>query len=405
MVLFKCFIEAVLVLRFRFLINHKNNSYYESGLLFLFYFALSFLTYNNYIHVYAASILFIMSFAYLGFKKGIKCIIKNVLYSIIMFMLIYISYHSINIFDAIVPEMSDATVFTSQTLLSAGILLVLIEILGDSLADNSYINVFALYIALVLSLYVLFFYGYAKEYINGYLMFASICMFSILALIMNYLFKNQRENLEEKRKNEILNKELSFNRQNIEKLLNNEIETRRIRHNLRHFILLIKEYIKNNDINQIDILIDNQLNHIDELGCNIKTGNDSIDLILSYYLPIMKEKNIHFTSNYYKGMPNIDKLDFYTIFGNALENAIEHCQSDNIKNISLDVGKTIDERYYFKIKNSILVNQKVELTQSSKNEVGHGYGVSSIMNLVEKHDGYVDFIKKDKSFSIVVILP
>ena len=119
----------------------------------------------------------------------------------------------------------------------------------------------------------------------------------------------------------------------------------------------------------------------------------------------MKEKNIHFTRNYYKGMPNIDKLDFYTIFGNALENAIEHCQSDNIKNISLDVGKTIDERYYFKIKNSILVNQKVELTQSSKNEVGHGYGVSSIMNLVEKHDGYVDFIKKDKSFSIVVILP
>mgnify|MGYP003294825924 CR=1 FL=1 len=73
--------------------------------------------------------------------------------------------------------------------------------------------------------------------------------------------------------------------------------------------------------------------------------------------------------------------------------------------MSLDVGKTIDERYYFKVKNSILLNQNIELSHSTKDEEGHGYGISSIMNLVEKHNGYVDFIRKDKSFSVIVILP
>ncbi|MFR8841446.1 MAG: GHKL domain-containing protein [Faecalibacillus intestinalis] len=57
----------------------------------------------------------------------------------------------------------------------------------------------------------------------------------------------------------------------------------------------------------------------------------------------------------------MDKLDFYIIFGNILENAIEHCESDKVKKINIETGKSVDGRYYFKITNSINTLEKLIL--------------------------------------------
>ena len=97
--------------------------------------------------------------------------------------------------------------------------------------------------------------------------------------------------------------------------------------------------------------------------------------------------------------------DFYIIFGNILENAIEHCESDKVKKINIETGKSVDGRYYFKITNSINTLEKIYLRTSKKNSINHGYGIQSINQLVKRNNGVINFMHSKNSFSSIVILP
>lgn len=155
----------------------------------------------------------------------------------------------------------------------------------------------------------------------------------------------------------------------------------------------------------IEKTLDNQLDHLENLKYFINTGNESINLIVSHYLPLIKDKKIDLICNFCEEQPNIDKLDFYIIFGNILENAIEHCESDKVKKINIETGKSVDGRYYFKITNSINTLEKIDLTTSKKNSINHGYGIQSINQLVKRNNGVINFIQSRNSFSSIVILP
>ncbi|WP_195837025.1 GHKL domain-containing protein [Sharpea porci] len=155
----------------------------------------------------------------------------------------------------------------------------------------------------------------------------------------------------------------------------------------------------------IENTLNNQLKNIDELKYAINTGNESMNFIISHYLPLIKESNIDLKCNYFEDQPNIDKLDFYIIFGNILENAIEHCDSDKIKKVNIEAGKTTDDRYYFKITNTILTTDNIDLSSSRKNSINHGQGITSIKQLVKKNNGIVKFMQLKNNFRVVVILP
>lgn len=300
--------------------------------------------------------------------------------------------------------------FSIMLIISKFLLWILVEFIGkliqyNSHYDNSKINLFNLSILLLTFLYALLFDSYFKNLISVQYFLTNIIILSILVIVIYKLFENQKQNLIYQTNQKILEKEIDFQKTNFKNLITNENETRRIRHNNKHLLLLLKEYTDNKDLDSIEKTLNNQLKNIDDLKYSINTGNESINFIVSHYLPLIKEKKIDFICNFFEGQPNIDKLDFYIIFGNILENAIEHCDSHKIKKIIIEAGKSADERYYFKITNTIHTMNKIDLSVSKKNDLNHGFGITSINQLVKKNNGIVDFTQSRNNFCVIVILP
>ena len=103
-------------------------------------------------------------------------------------------------------------------------------------------------------------------------------------------------------------------------------------------------------------------------------------------------------------------MDICTIFGNALDNAIEYELQipDKEKRI---IHLTVSKKNSFII---ILVEnyceEKVlkegeELTTTKGNKQYHGYGIKSIKYSVEKYGGFVNITNENNWFRVEMIIP
>lgn len=334
--------------------------------------------------------------AFLGFTLNLLILIANGSTILISYAIQFIS-------NVEIP-------YSVMLIISKVLLLLSVEISGKMIQNeacymNSKISLFNLSISLLTSVYSLLFDGYFNSSIKIHYFLANIVILSSLVIVIYKLFDNQKQSMIAQTNHKLLQNEIEFQKKNYKNLISNENETRKMRHNNKHFLLLLKEYSKAKDLENIEKTLDNQLDHLENLKYFINTGNESINLIVSHYLPLIKDKKIDLICNFCEEQPNIDKLDFYIIFGNILENAIEHCESDKVKKITIETGKSVDGRYYFKITNSINTLEKIDLTTSKKNSINHGYGIQSINQLVKRNNGVINFIQSRNSFSSIVILP
>lgn len=334
--------------------------------------------------------------AFLGFTLNLLILIANGSTILISYAIQFIS-------NVEIP-------YSVMLIISKVLLLLSVEISGKMIQNeacymNSKISLFNLSICLLTSVYSLLFDGYFNSSIKIHYFLANIVILSSLVIVIYKLFDNQKQSMIAQTNHKLLQNEIEFQKKNYKNLISNENETRKMRHNNKHLLLLLKEYSKAKDLENIEKTLDKQLDHLENLKYFINTGNESINLIVSHYLPLIKDKKIDLICNFCEEQPNIDKLDFYIIFGNILENAIEHCESDKVKKINIETGKSVDGRYYFKITNSINTLEKIDLTTSKKNSINHGYGIQSINQLVKRNNGVINFIQSRNSFSSIVILP
>lgn len=133
------------------------------------------------------------------------------------------------------------------------------------------------------------------------------------------------------------------------------------------------------------------------------TGNASLNLILSSQLSKVKENNIEFITSQFDDDIPMDKVDFYILLGNLLDNAIENCTSKSIKKIILDIYKD-EHDLDIHIKNTSIHNPLVDNPNfnTSKEDRGHGFGMRSIMNIVNKYHGEITYGYSYRYFSVQI---
>jgi signal transduction histidine kinase len=134
---------------------------------------------------------------------------------------------------------------------------------------------------------------------------------------------------------------------------------------------------------------------IDNYEGFIKTGCERLDVLLADYFFRYKAKGIKFL--FYGDASNLnhlDELDFYSLIGNLLDNAIEASLKTNLseKNIELRI---IDKGGFVNISlknfyNGIINMKEGELhTTKVLNQSLHGKGVSNIKRVLKKYDGSI----------------
>jgi sensor histidine kinase regulating citrate/malate metabolism len=149
---------------------------------------------------------------------------------------------------------------------------------------------------------------------------------------------------------------------------------------------------------------------IDEYQGYIKTGNESLDLILTKESMACLKENIRFTA-----MLNGENFSFfqphelYALFGNAIENAIHAVKKLPPEKRIIAVNETVAEgfttvhfiNYYDG--NLKLDKDGLPVTEQEKNY--HGFGVKSIRMLAEKYDGRLRLDVLDDVFQLNIFFP
>lgn len=178
-------------------------------------------------------------------------------------------------------------------------------------------------------------------------------------------------------------------------------------HDMRH---QIREIGKSKSISSETIAeIENSISLYDSM---VKTGNDVLDTILTEKSLLCYRKGIVLTC-----VADGGKLDFmsapdlYSLFGNALDNAIEavtKIDDVNGRIIGLRIH-SVGQLVTVNIKNSFQgeidfdENGFPKTTKEDKNY--HGYGLKSIRYVVEKYEGSVAVQVEEGAFNLNILVP
>lgn len=188
---------------------------------------------------------------------------------------------------------------------------------------------------------------------------------------------------------------------------NTEIINQRY-HDLKHHINLLRTV---DDVKKKEEYLNELEKSIKPYEAQYKTGNHVLDVLLTQKGNQIIENNINFTCVCDgEHLDFVSVLDILSIFGNALDNAIESVKS--ILNIEERIIKlavfTQNQLLFIKMENYYVnqLNYVDGVFLSTKGDIqNHGYGIKSIKSIVDKYGGSIKISTDNHWFSLMILLP
>ena len=151
---------------------------------------------------------------------------------------------------------------------------------------------------------------------------------------------------------------------------------------------------------------------INDFSSSIHTGNNALDIAINKYQTICKQNNISFKciidGNIFSKMQD---YEIFTLFSNALDNALRATKNNkNTRFINIDQqinGSFVNIRILNTYDGETLkLNSDTNLPNTTKEDKrGHGIGILSMKQILEKYNGTLSIKNKDNIFILSFILP
>ena len=184
-------------------------------------------------------------------------------------------------------------------------------------------------------------------------------------------------------------------------------EMRGYKHDFHHHLQTLKGQLEAGEIQRALAYVqqlDHELTHVDTL---LKTGNVSLDAILSAKIAQAKKEQIAVTLQ--AAVPDqltITDLELSIVVGNLLDNAIEACRSvqgERFIRIYISIkGKML----YFSMLNSAGEKQsKTGKLFASAKRGAHGFGLRRAEAILEEHGGWCKYNSESGAFTSEFLVP
>ena len=186
----------------------------------------------------------------------------------------------------------------------------------------------------------------------------------------------------------------------------NENELRKLRHNIDEHMAVIQSMIDNNAISESKDLTQSVKRLSLEPTSVTYTNDSALDSILNVECEKAIDKGIQYlvkTQNITTPI-NISPIDKSTILCNAIDNAIDACQSLSEKFIVIDIASNASTVKICIKNSSPPLNIKNHTMFTTKTDIlNHGFGIESIRVTLKKYDGIFDISYNDGIASSVII--
>ena len=186
-------------------------------------------------------------------------------------------------------------------------------------------------------------------------------------------------------------------------------EARQAKHDVRHHAYLMREYLRNGQLQELEAYLDKYCSSLPETRSLMHCQHDTTNVLLSYFAQQAADRKINM--DIFVQLPKTIHLPETTIsvvLGNLLENAIDACSKVTSGQKKITVrGKASMGSVFFEITNTYdgnLRKTKSGAFLSTKKGSGHGLGLESVSQLAESLGGILELDAKDGVFRASILL-
>jgi two-component system, LytTR family, sensor histidine kinase AgrC len=235
-----------------------------------------------------------------------------------------------------------------------------------------------------------------------------ICTF-YLVFVLLYYNESQKQTMAQ-REREILASQLQQAKVELDTMRQMQNSTVIYRHDMRHHLSLIGGFAADGDLLKIKDYLANTEANIDALTPVRYCKNETTNLILSSFVARAKKLNValHINVNLPEEL-GVKDTELCALLSNALENAITaaaQVEDEKLRKVYIQAvingGKLI-----ISTENAYVgeIDREGELPKSKNKDAGHGFGIKSMVAIVEHHGGLYSFETEGGIFILQLLLP
>lgn len=236
---------------------------------------------------------------------------------------------------------------------------------------------------------------------------ALLCVLDILVFVfVQKLSKaNQQEN-----ERKLLALQIAQKQEEMKNLDKQYQELSVIRHDFKNQVNTIRELLQREKIQEalhfITTITDRSFYSVHQI---VQSNSSVINAVINTRFNEAKKYQITPSCRIVSEIPEYFEYELGILLSNLLDNAIEACEKQEIENQLLIVSFSETGGYYrLVVKNTIaqsVLEHNRHLKTNKANKAVHGWGLKSVADIVEAHQGLLDFYEKDSFFIVNVMLP
>lgn len=177
-----------------------------------------------------------------------------------------------------------------------------------------------------------------------------------------------------------------------------------IYHDLKNHLLVMESRQNTEETRRMAETLRSQIADYEDY---VHTGNGFLDIILKDKAAKAREKQIDFSAVVdFHGIDFLEPLDISTIFGNAIDNAIE--ASENLpeyKRLITVRAERVRDMLIITVENNTAPGNHLVEGTTKKDHFVHGFGIPNIKKAVEKYGGQCSFQQEERMYRLKILIP
>lgn len=240
------------------------------------------------------------------------------------------------------------------------------------------------------------------------LMLLCVSCIWLMCLIMYFIVQQMSKDNQTKLEYELMKEKEKYSKESMEIIKRSNEELREFKHDLKNYLLPLQEAMETMPQSEMVKVWEKINQKIEDVQTLIQTGNSYVDSMINTKITLARSEKVDVKCMILSKMEGIDDLEFCSVFGNLMDNAIEAERKVTEKK---EIIIFVEEKMGYlrleiqnKIEKSVL-NENSSLNTTKKDTSSHGIGHKSVKRTMQKVGGALKYYETGDLFCAEAVFP
>ena len=240
------------------------------------------------------------------------------------------------------------------------------------------------------------------------LMLLCVSCIWLMCLIMYFVVQQMSKDNQTKLEYELMKEKEKYSKESMEIIKRSNEELREFKHDLKNYLLPLQEAMETMPQSEMAKVWEKINQKIEDVQTLIQTGNSYVDSMINTKITLARSEKVDVKCTILSKMEGIDDLEFCSVFGNLMDNAIEAERKVTEKKEIIIFVFFLMGYLRLEIQNKIeksVLNENSSLNTTKKDTSSHGIGHKSVKRTMEKVGGALKYYETGDLFCAEAVFP